>query len=240
MPSIVRSEERGYRDFGWLKARYSFSFGDYYDPGKMGFGALRVLNEDRIAPASGFATHPHHNMEIITLPLEGTLEHRDSMGHGAQLHAGEVQVMSAGTGIYHSERNPSHSEWLHLLQIWVMPDTINVAPRYQQQKLPDYAPNAFFTFLGPRGGGTPFWIHQQAWFSLARLNAGQPAAYMPRLADSGIYVFVIKGALHINGLSAQAGDAIAITEAEEVTAMAHPSGDTQLLLMEVPLRIRQV
>lgn len=236
MIQYIPGDERGKRDFGWLKTHYSFSFGDYYHPGKMGFGALRVLNEDLIAPATGFATHPHQNMEIITVPLQGTLEHRDSMGHGALLHAGEVQVMSAGTGIYHSERNPSTSEWLHLLQIWVIPEKQNVAPRYQQQRLPDYPHDFFYTFLGPQKGNTLFWIYQQAWFSLARLTPAGRVTYSPHNPDSGLYLFVVQGCVRCANHIAKAGDALALTD--EAVLKVHEEGNSaaSLLLMEVPFR----
>jgi redox-sensitive bicupin YhaK (pirin superfamily) len=236
MLQFIPGEERGRRDFGWLKTHYSFSFGDYYHPGKMGFGALRVLNEDLIAPSTGFATHPHQNMEIITVPLKGTLEHRDSMGHSAQLRAGEIQVMSAGTGIYHSERNPSGSEWLHLLQIWVIPDRQNVVPRYQQQTLPDYLPNAFFTFLGPPDGNTLFWIYQQAWFSLARLTPFGGASYSLHQPDNGVYVFVVEGSVCWGNLTLKAGDALALKEEAVLEVREEKGSGARILLMEVPFR----
>lgn len=232
----IPAEERGKRDFGWLKTSYSFSFGDYYHPEKMSFGALRVLNEDRIAPSSGFATHPHKNMEIITVPLEGVLEHRDSMGYGEQLRPGEVQVMSAGTGIYHSERNPSHSEWLHLLQIWVIPDTLNVAPRYQQERLPDYPPDTFFTFLGPPQADTLFRIHQQAWFSLARMTPAGVASYSLRRPHNGMYLFVIEGTVRCGNLIAKAGDALELTDERSLEVAEEGGVGARVLLMEVPLR----
>ncbi|MCX7649560.1 MAG: pirin family protein [Flavobacteriales bacterium] len=233
---IIRSEARGHRHHGWLETYHSFSFGDYYDPRFIQFGALRVLNEDFVAPARGFATHPHHNMEIITLPLEGELEHRDSMGHAQLLRPGEVQVMSAGTGIYHSERNPSPKQTLHLLQIWVIPESLNVAPRYQQDVLPNFSPDAFFTFLGPRGSGLPFWIHQQAWFSLAHLQPGSSTDYQPKDSGNGLYFFIVNGEVKIGEALLKAGDAFAVSKARKIAFTSSPDQEARVLAMEVPMR----
>src|SRR6202012_3248065 len=169
------ANERGTNDIGWLKAKFSFSFANHYDPNRMNFGVLRVLNDDIIAAGRGFGTHPHDNMEIITIPLLGALEHKDSMGNGGVINAGDVQVMSAGTGVYHSEFNHSHTEDANTLQIWVFPNKRNVEPRYDQKSFNDKLTlNEFTTLVAPEGtAGDALWIHQDATFSIGEFEAGK-------------------------------------------------------------------
>ena len=172
MKTIYHSAEtRGNANHGWLKANHSFSFAQYYDPERMNFGALRVLNDDTIAPGKGFGTHPHDNMEIITIPLKGDLEHKDSMGNVGVINEGEIQVMSAGTGVYHSEYNKNKDKPINLLQLWVIPKTRNVKPRYDQKSLREYKKtNAFYQILSPNQDDGGMWIHQDAWFHMGEFN----------------------------------------------------------------------
>ena len=164
---IHKAETRGHANHGWLNTHHTFSFANYYNPERVHFGALRVLNDDWIAGGEGFGKHPHDNMEIITIPLKGAVEHQDSMGNKGVINAGEIQVMSAGTGIFHSEYNANKDKELELLQIWVFSDKKNVTPRYQQMSLADLQkPNELYQILSPDYEGTGVWIHQQAWFQL--------------------------------------------------------------------------
>ncbi|MCS6982256.1 MAG: pirin family protein [Flavobacteriales bacterium] len=231
---IIRSSSRGYRDYGWLRTYHSFSFGDYYHPSYIRFGALRVLNEDIIAPGTGFATHPHKDMEIITLPLAGELRHEDSTGQSGIIKPGQVQVMSAGTGIYHSERNPSQRDALHLLQIWVIPEKSGVIPRYQQADLPPLPANTIFTFLGPKDAGHLLWIHQQSWFSLLQLESGHSAIYFMKKFSNGIYLFIIDGNIQVQDYTLEKGDALA-SEGLDTIEIQGIADNSRILLMEVPM-----
>ncbi len=230
---LHQSQTRGHADRGWLNAHHTFSFADYHDPARTHFGALRVLNDDVIAGGHGFPSHPHDNMEIITIPLAGALEHRDSMGSAGVIRKGEIQVMSAGTGVTHSEANADASGVLQLLQIWLFPKTKNVAPRYQQIALPSEK-NSWQQIVSPDENDAGAWIHQDAWFQLGHFDAGKETTYQLKNADNGLYVFVIEGEIVIDGQSLTRRDGLAITEAESV-AMRIVS-DSEILLMEVPLR----
>lgn len=230
--SLFPATTRGHRDYGWLQANYSFSFGEYHDAERMHFGALRVLNDDTVAPAAGFDWHPHRNMEIITLPLSGRLQHRDSMGHTTVIGAGEVQIMSAGTGVFHSEFNASRDEPVKLLQIWIIPQQLNVTPRYDQVALPATMPD-LLTVVGPRENGGLLWMHQQAWLNLARPKARSTVTYNLHDPRNGIYVFVIEGRLHTLGHQLNQRDALGIQQA--TTLELHAEADSYLLLIEVPL-----
>ena len=201
MKAIVhKANTRGYFDHGWLQTAHTFSFADYYDPERVHFGALRVLNDDRIAPGTGFGMHAHRNMEIVSIPLRGGLEHRDSMGHVSVLHKGEVQVMSAGTGVHHSL---SKDETTEFLQIWVVPAVENVEPRYVNAPIEKLiVPNQISTIVYPYSAHHPeenekrLWIYQRAWFSIAKLDKGKKVHYRLYNADSfGVYLFVINGAI---------------------------------------------
>jgi len=229
-----RSGCRGHADHGWLKTWHSFSFANYYNPDRMHFGALRVLNDDIIEAGMGFGTHPHDNMEIITIVLEGELEHRDSMGNGSVIRPGEVQVMSAGTGIRHSEFNHSHENEAALLQIWVFPDKKNVEPRYGQAKFNDADMNSkWCTVVSPDGDGNSLWIHQQAWFSMGNFKAGTSVDYQLRKSDNLIYLFIISGEAEIGSETLHQRDALCIEQIDNEIQMKFTK-DSKILLLEIP------
>lgn len=231
---LHKANTRGHADHGWLNAWHSFSFAGYHDPSRVHFGALRVLNDDTIAGGMGFGAHPHDNMEIITIPLSGQLEHRDSMGNTGIISKGEVQVMSAGTGIQHSEKNKNAKEPLKLLQIWLFPDTKNVEPRYDQQAF-DLAAvkNSLLNIVSPMGSPEGLNIHQNAWFHLGKLDKDTTLTYELKNKQNGVYAFLIDGAITINGEKLEKRDAIGITDAEKLEIKA--GADAELLLMEVPM-----
>ncbi len=232
---LFSAESRGTADYGWLKANYSFSFSNYHDPEKIHFGKLRVLNEDTIAPNMGFGTHPHSNMEIITIPLSGSLKHRDSMGNESVITAGEVQVMSAGTGVEHAEHNASKTEALHLLQIWVFADKDGHRPHYDQKQLPkEKMNNQLFTFLQPIASEETVSIHQNAFFSLGEWDKEEDLNYSLFDKDNGVYAFLIAGEAEIAEQSVHEKDAVGIMYAEDFSIKVKPG--TKLLLLEVPMR----
>lgn len=230
MIQLRPSASRGFADHGWLVARHSFSFADYYDPAEMGWGVLRVINEDRVAPGKGFATHGHRDMEIVTYVIEGALEHRDSLGNGEIIRPGEVQRMSAGTGVRHSEFNPSASERTHLLQIWIEPRERGIAPGYEQQLL---APgeNAWRLIASPDAAAGSTLIHQDATLRAARLASGAALDYAldpARLA----YVHLVRGELLLNGQAMRGGDGAKIAEESALHFVA--SQDSEVLLFDLP------
>lgn len=229
---IHKAESRGAADHGWLKAKHTFSFANYYDPSRIHFGVLRVLNDDWVAPTMGFGLHPHDNMEIITIPLEGALRHRDSMGNEGVIEKNEVQVMSAGTGIYHSEHNASSEHPVSLLQIWVMPNAKNVEPRYMQKRF-DAADrqNKWQTIVSPDKSG--LWVHQNTWFSLGDFSKENTTTYNLNKASNGVYLFVIDGSIEVGGETLSKRDGMGINDVNEVTIKA--VSDAQVLLMEVPM-----
>ncbi|MES2527319.1 MAG: pirin family protein [Bdellovibrionota bacterium] len=228
----IPSETRGQADLGWLKSRFTFSFADYYDPKRMGFGALRVINDDYIAPAKGFGSHPHRDMEIITIPLQGTLQHRDSEGNSKKITKGEVQIMSAGTGIFHSEYNASDSEDVRLFQIWVMPKKYSVQPRYDQKNY-ELKDNELTLVVSPTGEGTAVGINQDAYFSLGRFTKGNKISYDVKGAGNGVFAFVISGTMTVNGQELKARDGVGISETDSLNLTANE--DSEILLMEVPM-----
>ncbi len=232
---LYKANERGSRDHGWLKTRYSFSFSDYYDPQKIHFGALRVLNDDIIAAGMGFATHPHDNMEIITIPLEGALAHKDSMGNASIIRHGEIQVMSAGSGITHSEFNANEDATVKLLQIWVFPDKKNVTPRYGQLEI-DLAQmrNKLLQLVSPYPEDEGLWIHQHAWFFMGRFDAHVEKEYAFRKQGNGVYVFVINGSFTVNGVNLDDRDALGLWDTDRISIQTNKA-DSQILLMEVPM-----
>jgi quercetin 2,3-dioxygenase len=211
MMTIRRSEERGHADHGWLNARHSFSFADYHDPRWMGFRSLRVLNDDVIAGGGGFGTHPHRDMEIITYILSGSLEHRDSMGNGRVLRAGDVQYMAAGTGVQHSEFNHSPSEAVHLLQIWIVPDHKSATPTYADCSLAEAAPGRLHLVASKSGRDGSISIHQDAEMFLAKLNRGDAVGHSLK-AQRHAWVQVAEGEVTLNGELLKAGDAAALSE----------------------------
>jgi redox-sensitive bicupin YhaK (pirin superfamily) len=232
---LHKSESRGHANHGWLDTYHSFSFANYYDPERVHFGALRVLNDDSIDGGRGFGTHPHDNMEIITIPLSGALRHKDSMGNDAVIQSGEVQVMSAGTGIYHSEFNDNKEEPVKLLQIWLFPNKKNVTPRYDQITISDIAVhNSFYQVLSPNPDDQGVWIHQQAWFHLGSFDKGTSSSYALKKPGNGLYVFVLEGEVEVAGHLLSRRDGLGITEADSVDVKV--TADAQLLLMEVPMQ----
>ena len=232
---IHKADSRGHADRGWLDAHHTFSFADYYDASRTHVGVLRVLNDDKIAGGMGFPTHPHDNMEIITIPLSGALEHKDSMGSEGVISKNEIQIMSAGTGLRHSEANASADEELKLLQIWLFPNRKNVEPRYQQFALQrEDRKNNLQQIISPDANDEGGWIHQDAWFYLGDLDAGFATTYNFKNPANGLYVFVISGEVEVGGEALETRDGLAITEAQSVQIKAN--SDSEILLMEVPLR----
>ncbi len=234
---LHKAETRGKADLGWLNARHTFSFANHYDPERMHFGVLRVLNDDRIAAGKGFGTHPHDNMEIITIPLSGTIAHKDSMGNSGTIHAGEVQVMSAGTGIQHSEFNHKQDEELSLLQIWLFPKKRQVTPRYQQLTLDlKDRTNAFQQVLSPTPDDAGVWIHQDAWFHIGKFDGGKSAAYTIKRQGNGVYAFVIDGDATINGQPLSKRDGLGVWDIDKLDISIGANG-AEILLMDVPMQI---
>jgi redox-sensitive bicupin YhaK (pirin superfamily) len=232
--TVHKAESRGRADHGWLKSYHTFSFAGYYDPARIHFGALRVLNDDTVSGGMGFGTHPHDNMEIISIPLSGDLEHRDSMGHTTVIRKGDIQVMSAGTGVTHSEFNHHKDSEVKFLQIWVIPEKQNVTPRYGQITLNDADRHNRLQQIvrpGPDKDGT--WIHQQAWFHLGTIDPGNSVSYALKKQDNGIYAFVLEGTCSVNGEAMNRRDGIGITGTDRVQVTA--SSRTEILLMEVPM-----
>ena len=228
------ANERGTSDHGWLKANFSFSFAGYYHPDKVHFGALRVLNDDIIAGGMGFGTHPHDNMEIITIPLHGALEHKDSMGNIGIIHSGEVQVMSAGTGVEHSEYNHSKTESANTLQIWLFPKFRNIEPRYDQRDFKDaFKLNEFTTLVTGDKNVDALWINQDATFSMGEFEADKTITYDIKNAGNGTYVFVLEGAVKINNQVLNKKDALAVVDISSITIDTQAT--TRLLIIEVPM-----
>jgi redox-sensitive bicupin YhaK (pirin superfamily) len=233
-PVLHKAETRGRSEHGWLHSRHTFSFANYYDRERMGFGALRVINDDIIAPGAGFGTHSHANMEIISIPVSGSLRHEDSMGHSQIIRQGEVQVMSAGTGISHSEYNASDSGPLNFLQIWVIPKQHDITPRYAQHEVPaQNREGRFQTVVAPDSEDGAMWINQDAWFSLGNFNAGRRDRYHLHANEHGVYFFVLEGAAEISGVRLDRRDGLGITESSETGIAA--TTDCELLVIEVPL-----
>lgn len=219
---------------GWLNAKHSFSFANWYNPDRIHFGALRVLNDDIIAPGMGFGTHPHDNMEIITIPLKGSLAHKDSMGHSSVIRQGEVQVMSAGTGIQHSEYNASESEAINLFQIWIFPNKRNVEPRYDQFRIDESKMhNDFLQLISPDESGEGSWIHQDAWLFMAEADAEKTLEYKLHKPGNGVYVMNISGAFEVAGEQLNIRDAAGISETDSITIKT--SEKSRLLLIEIPM-----
>lgn len=228
--NIRKANERGHADHGWLNAWHTFSFAGYYDPAHMGFRSLRVINDDTVAPGAGFGTHPHRDMEIITYILSGALEHKDSMGNGRIIRPGEVQYMAAGTGVQHSEFNPSDKQPVHLLQIWIQPDRRGVKPRYAEKSFVKAKTGGLNLVASKSGREDSIAINQDADLFLARLNSGERVAH--RLgADRHAWVHVAEGEVELNGNKLSAGDAAALSEPGELklTALAK----SQVLLFDL-------
>lgn len=228
------ADSRGHADHGWLNAYHSFSFASWYNPERVQFGTLRVLNDDTVSAGMGFGTHPHDNMEIITIPLEGDLAHKDSMGNAATIKTGDVQVMSAGTGIQHSEFNPNHDQHTKLFQIWLFPKTRNVEPRYQQITLDQsLQKNNFAQILSPNADDEGVWIHQDAWFYLSDFDKDFSKKLALRKEGNGFYIMNIEGEIEVNGEKLEKRDAIGIWETSEIEIKANSA--SKFLVMEVPM-----
>ncbi len=229
-----QSETRGSADHGWLKSRHTFSFGEYYNPERMGFGALRVINDDAVDPGMGFGTHPHRDMEIVSIPLEGALQHRDSVGTSSVIKKGEVQIMSAGTGIRHSEFNASTSDHVKFLQIWILPKKMGVEPRYEQKNFFDVdKTNRIVTVVSPDGREGSVSINQDAFFSLTDIEASKVVRYERKGSATGLYVFVISGTVELNGSVLNPCDGVGLESFDGIDLRAQK--DAEVLLMEVPL-----
>ena len=230
MMKIRKANERGHAEHGWLDTYHTFSFADYYDPQWMGFRSLRVINDDLVLPGSGFGTHPHRDMEIITYVLSGALEHKDSMGNGRVIRAGEVQYMAAGTGVEHSEFNPSQDEAVHLLQIWILPDRKGVTPRYAEKSMQNAAPGALHLITSKTGREGSIAIHQDANLWLGKLNAGNRVTH--RLApDRHAWVHVAEGEVVLNGRTLAGGDAAAVSRESQLELTA--TKPAQVLLFDL-------
>lgn len=231
---LFKSNLRGKADFGWLKANFSFSFGNYFNPECVQFGMLRVLNDDTIAAGMGFGTHPHANMEIITIPLEGGLKHRDSMGNEGVISFGEVQVMSAGTGIEHSEMNASQTEEAKTLQLWVFPDKEDVTPRYAQKSFDiENQINTFVSIVSPKdkNNGNALWVYQQTFFNLGIFEKNTTTTYTVNISKNGVYLFLIEGEIEVDNTILKARDAIGITDFEKFEIKINSK--SKILLVEV-------
>lgn len=231
---LHKAATRGHAHHGWLDSWHTFSFAGYYEPTRMHFGALRVLNDDTVAPGMGFGMHPHDNMEIISIPLEGDLEHQDSLGNKQVIRQGDVQVMSAGTGVAHSEKNRNQERQVRFLQIWVFPNQKDVAPRYDQKTFTEADKhNNLVTVVSPMGDPKGVNIHQDAWFSLGKLDRGTTLAYDLRDEKNGVYAFLIEGDVTINEVVMNRRDGLGIWEEKSLSITAN--SDAELLLMEVPM-----
>ena len=235
MKTIVhKANERGHANHGWLNAYHSFSFANWYNPEKVQFGMLRVLNDDTIAAGMGFGTHPHDNMEIITIPLEGDLAHKDSMGNGTTIKSGDIQVMSAGTGIQHSEFNPNHNHHTKLFQIWLFPKYRNVEPRYQQITLDQsLQKNDFAQILSPNPDDAGVWIHQDAWFYLSDFDKDFSKKLSLKKEGNGFYIMNIEGEIEVSGEKLERRDAIGIWATNEIEIKANTAA--KFLVMEIPM-----
>jgi redox-sensitive bicupin YhaK (pirin superfamily) len=228
------ANERGHNDIGWLKANFSFSFGPYYHPDKVHFGALRVLNDDIIAGGTGFGTHPHDNMEIITIPITGALEHKDSIGSVGVIQSGEVQVMSAGTGVTHSEYNHSKTKPANTLQIWLFPKERNIKPRYDQKNFNDVLKlNELTRLVSPERNDETLWINQDAIFSMGDFENGQEINYKITIPGNGVYIFVIEGSAKLEDTLLNKRDGLGVYNTSSFTIKTRAK--SRLLLMEIPM-----
>jgi redox-sensitive bicupin YhaK (pirin superfamily) len=232
---LHKAETRGDANHGWLHSRHTFSFADYFDPERMNFGMLRVLNDDTVEAGMGFGTHPHDNMEIISIPLEGDLEHKDNMRNVTVIKKGDVQVMSAGTGITHSEYNKNKDKPVKFLQIWVIPNVRNVKPRYDQITL-DVADrhNKLQQILSPNPDDAGVWIYQKAWFHLGHFDKGFKTDYSIKLKGNGVYAFILSGEVTINGHVLKTRDGYGIWDTDKISLESN--AETELLLIEVPMK----
>ncbi len=232
---IHKSETRGHAEHGWLNSYHTFSFAGYYNPKRLHFGVLRVLNDDTVAPAMGFGAHPHDNMEIISIPLEGDLEHKDSMGNTTVIKEGDIQIMSAGTGITHSEKNNNTDKPVKFLQIWVIPNKKNVTPRYDQITLnASDRKNTLQQIVSPNAEDAGVLINQDAWFSIGKFDNTFRTDYTLHKKENGVYFFVLNGNFKINDTQLNTRDGLGLWETDNITITAE-SDDAEILMMEVPM-----
>lgn len=231
---IHKAETRGKANHGWLNSYHTFSFANYQNPERMNFGVLRVLNDDIVQAGMGFGTHPHDNMEIISIPLEGDLEHKDSMGNVAIIKEGDVQVMSAGTGLTHSEKNKNSDKEVKFLQIWVFPKEKNVTPRYDQISIKEIAKeNEFYQVVSPNKEDQGVWLHQDAWFNLGNFTKGSSDEYKIKKEGNGVYVFILDGEVEIVGENLSKRDGMGVWNTDSINVKA--TENARVLLMEVPM-----
>lgn len=231
---LFRAADRGHADYGWLSTFHHFNFANYFNPLRERFGLLRVLNDDTIAGGTGFEEHPHANMEIVSIPLQGALKHHDSMGNSTVIQTGEIQIMSAGTGIRHSEFNDLANAQTKFLQIWIFPKLKNIVPRYDQKKFASPPPqNVFKTYVSPEKNSDTIWINQDAWLARAAVSAHSEIVYKRKLETNGIFLFVISGEVTLAGNILEERDAIGVSETAEITVQA--AADSDLLLIDIPM-----
>ena len=231
---LHRSDTRGHANHGWLDSHHTFSFANYYNPERTNFGVLRVLNDDAVSPGMGFGKHPHDNMEIISIPLSGDLEHKDSMGNSTVIKEGDVQVMSAGTGIFHSEYNKNNDREVRFLQIWLFPNKKNVHPRYDQISIKDLEQrNKFYQVLSPDPSDDGVWVYQDAWFLLGNFEKGASDTYDLKKEGNGVYAFVLEGEVTINDEKLGKRDGLGIWDTTQLTLTA--DSNAKVLLMDVPM-----
>lgn len=234
---LHKANTRGHANHGWLESYHTFSFASYHNPERMNFGVLRVLNDDRVNQGMGFGKHPHDNMEIISIPLEGDLEHQDSMGNTTIIKEGDIQVMSAGTGIFHSEYNKNKDQLVKFLQIWIYPNKKNVTPRYDQITLDlKDRHNKLQQILSPNPEDEGVWIYQDAWFHIGKFDNGFSVSYQLKKTGNGIYAFVLKGDFIIGNIALNERDGLGIWDTNTITITAN-SADAEILLMEVPMKL---
>ncbi len=236
MKAIVhKADSRGHANHGWLDSYHSFSFAGYFNPERMNFGVLRVLNDDVVSPGMGFGTHGHQNMEIISIPLKGDLKHKDNTGREAVIKSGDIQVMSAGTGIQHSEFNYSNENPVNFLQIWIIPNQQNVRPRYDQLSIdPKSIQNKFQQILSPNKTDDGVWIYQDAWFHLGHFDSDTHPTYTLKSKENGVYVFLLEGQVKVNDNHLSKRDALAVSDTSEINMQI--SQNSKILLMEIPLK----
>ena len=235
--TLYRASSRGHANHGWLDSYHTFSFANYYDPNRINFGALRVVNDDIVKGGEGFGTHPHDNMEIVSIPLYGDLEHKDSMGHTEVIHSGEVQVMSAGTGITHSEYNSNENKPVNFFQIWVFPNKKNVEPRYDQRAFEfDHKKNELIQIVGPVNDkeNSGLWIHQDAWFNIGTFSKGSQVDYKVKRGGNGVFAMVVEGEFTIGDQKLYHRDAVGISDVEQVKLSADTE-NARILLIDVPM-----
>jgi redox-sensitive bicupin YhaK (pirin superfamily) len=234
---LHKANTRGHANHDWLESYHTFSFANYHNPERMNFGVLRVLNDDKVSQGMGFGKHPHENMEIISIPLEGDLEHQDSMGNTTVIKAGDIQVLSAGTGIFHSEYNKNKDQLVRFLQIWIYPNQKNVTPRYDQKTLDlNDRHNKLQQILSPNSEDEGVWVHQDAWFHVGKFDNGFSTSYQLKKAGNGIYAFVLKGDFSIGDITLNERDGLGIWDTDAILITAN-SADAEILLMEVPMSL---